>query len=73
MLYYTEPLSVSQVYSDNFQRFIAIQRTGPHVYRLNLPDGNYNDYYFQNGVCKLVELHQSMYTIKMELTNRPEF
>lgn len=67
MLYYQEPLNNSQVYSDNFQQFIMIKRTGNHSYRIDLPDGNYNDYHFQNGICTLVVIHHSMYTIKMEL------
>lgn len=67
MLYTREPLNTTQVYSDNFQQFITIKRTAPHSYRIRLPDGNYNDYYFQNGVCQLVVIHHSMYTIKMEL------
>jgi hypothetical protein len=68
MLYYREPISQSQVYSDNFQQFIAIKRMGNHTYRIDLPDGNYNDYHFQNGICTMVIIHHSMYTIKMELT-----
>jgi hypothetical protein len=67
MLYYDEPVKVSQVYSDNFQQFLSIKSLTRHSYRIELPDGNYNDYHFQNGICKLVEIHHSMYTIKMEL------
>ena len=67
MLYYEEPLKLSQVYSDNFQQFLSIKPLVGHVYRIELPDGSYNDYHFQNGICKLVEIHHAVYTIKMEL------
>jgi hypothetical protein len=67
LLYCQEPADSSTIYSDNFQQFLRIQKIGTHVYRVSLPDGNYNDYHFQNGICKLVEIHHSLYTIKMEL------
>ncbi len=67
LLYTTEPVSINQVYSDNFQCFLPVKKQAAHQYRVNLPDGNYNDYYFENGVCKLVVVNHSLYTIKMEL------
>jgi hypothetical protein len=67
LLYTTEPVSINQVYSDNFQCFLPVKKQATHQYRVNLPDGNYNDYYFENGVCKLVVVNHSLYTIKMEL------
>lgn len=67
LLYTTEPVAISQVYSDNFQCFLPIKKQAAHQYRVNLPDGNYNDYYFENGICKLVVVNHSLYTIKMEL------
>lgn len=66
LLYTTEPVDVQKIYSDNFQCFLPIQKNGAHQYRINLPDGNYNDYHFENGVCKLVVVHHSLYTIRME-------
>lgn len=67
LLYCKEPINITQVYSDSFQQILAIKRTAPNTYRINLPDGNYNDYYFQNGICKTVKVHHSLYTITMEL------
>jgi len=67
LLYTIEPVAVNQVYSDNFQCFLPIKKQAAHQYRVNLPDGNYNDYYFENGICKLVVVNHSLYTIKMEL------
>jgi hypothetical protein len=69
MLYLKEPAGILKVYSDNFQQFIAVNKLATHSYRLNLPDGNYNDYHFQNGICSKVLIHHSLYDIKIELTN----
>lgn len=66
-LYTKEPVNISQVYSDNFQCFLPIKKNAEHQYRVNLPDGNYNDYHFENGVCKLVIVNHSLYIIRMEL------
>lgn len=67
LLYCKEPVNIAQVYSDSFQQYVAIKKTAPNTYRINLPDGNYNDYYFQNGICKVVKVHHTLYTITMEL------
>jgi len=32
-----------------------------------LPDGNYNYYSFQNGICNKVEVHHTFYTIQITL------
>lgn len=68
MLYLREPVDIRQVYSDNFLKFIPIRRTAAHSYRVDLPDGNFNEYHFQNGICRQVVIHHSMYTIHMELS-----
>lgn len=67
LLYTKEPLNINQVYSDNFQCFLPIKKDAEHQYRVNLPDGNYNEYHFENGICKLVVVNHSLYTIRMEL------
>ena len=68
-LYSKEPESTSRVYSDNFQTFISIEKLGLHKYKITLPDGNYNYYYYKNGVLSLVEVHHSIYTASIVLTN----
>jgi hypothetical protein len=68
-LYSKEPENIGQVYSDNFQRFIAIQKTDQHKYKITFPDGNYNYYYYKNGVLNLVEVHHSLYSVNIVLIN----
>ncbi|MCY1527536.1 hypothetical protein D9M68_626050 [compost metagenome] len=66
LLYIREPLQDSLIYSDNFQCFVPIKKSGIHQYRIQLPDGNYNEYYFDRGICKRVVVHHTLYTISME-------
>lgn len=66
LLYSKEPVSEDKVYSDSFQQFLTIKKTDNHSYRIELPDGNYNDYHFQNGICQKVELHHSLFTINIQ-------
>ncbi|MCZ4245279.1 DUF6134 family protein [Pedobacter punctiformis] len=66
LLYSSEPVNITEVYSDNFQCFVPVQKKGNHQYRITLPDGNYNDYQFENGICRTVTVNHSLYTIKME-------
>ena len=67
LLYSKEPVGENQVYSDSFQQFLVIKKTSIHSYRIVLPDGNYNDYHFLNGVCQKVELHHSLFTINIQI------
>lgn len=67
MMYVKEPVDIKTVYSDKFQEFVKINKIGSHLYRLNLPDGNYNDYYFHGGICSQVSIYRSLYTIKITL------
>lgn len=67
LLYSKEPVNQQQVYSDSFQKFLAIEKIASHSYRIELPDGNYNDYHFSNGICEKVELHHSLYTISIQI------
>jgi len=66
-LYCMEPVNHKKVYSDAFQQFLTIQQLEKHKYKITLPDGNYNYYYYQNGICNKVEIYHSFYTLQMIL------
>jgi len=68
-LYSKEPENISKVYSDNFQTFLAIEKAAFHKYKITLPDGNYNYYYYKDGILNLVEVHHSFYSANIILTN----
>ncbi len=67
MMYLKEPVGISQIYSDNFQQYVQIKQVGGHIYRIDLPDGNYNFYTYDNGICNKVEIHHSFYKIQIQL------
>lgn len=68
LLYCREPGDNSRIYSDNFQQFLQVKQVSPHIYRIDLPDGNYNFYNYVNGICNSVDIHQSLYTIQIKRT-----
>ena len=68
-LYSREPGGIGKVYSDNFETFLAIQQPEPHKYKITLPDGNYNYYYYKNGVLNQIEVHHSFYSANIILLN----
>lgn len=67
LLYIQEPININTVYSDSFQQFLSIKKIAQNKYRIDLPDGNYNEYAFKNGVCNQVWVHHTLYTIEMKL------
>ncbi len=66
-VYVIEPLNITTVYSDNFQQHIDIQKIAEHHYKIKFPDGNYNEYFYANGVCSKIEIHHSLYSATIEL------
>jgi hypothetical protein len=66
-IYLNEPLQQRRIYSDNYQRFLPIQYIEPHHYRIELPNGDVNDYYYKNGVCILVDVKSTLYHSSIRL------
>ena len=66
-LYFKEPVGISQVYSDNFQQFVAIEKKPKGFYRIKFPDGNSNDYYYKNGICAAVHVDNTWYSADIVL------
>ncbi len=67
LLLRNEPRNLQKVYSDNYQEYLSVEKLAEHKYRLKLPDGNYNIYYFRNGICEALEINHSMYTLHIAL------
>jgi hypothetical protein len=66
-LYFREPNSINEVYSDHYERYLKIEKNGNENYTLKLPNGNKNTYYYSNGVCTKVKVEQSLFTIEFVL------
>lgn len=63
-MYIKEPVNINKVYSETFLRYLVIEAKGNSVYKLNLPDGNTNYYYYENGTCSKVVMEHSLFTIE---------
>lgn len=66
-LYFYEPVTIKQVYSDNYERYLNIEKTGNQYYTLKLPDGNKTTYYYSNGICTKVKVEQNLFTVEFVL------
>jgi hypothetical protein len=66
-LYYIEPSNIPYVFSEKFQKMIAVKSVGNKRYVLNLPNGNKAYYTYTNGVCSLVEAETDWATLKFVL------
>jgi hypothetical protein len=62
-LYFIEPAHISQIYSDNFECFLTIQKKDKDCYKIKLPDGNTNYYYYTNGICSKVKVEHSLFSV----------
>ena len=65
MLFFKEPAGVKQVYSNYYQTNLPIQQQESHSYKIDLPEGGSNTYYYNNGLCIRVDLHSSLFTAQM--------
>ena len=63
-LYFEEPFNLTEVYSEKFQRMVAVKSIGIHKYQLTLPDGNTAKYTYVNGQCSEVEAKTDWAVIK---------
>lgn len=68
-LYTMEPLHVRNIFMDKHRQFVPIEMTGPHRYKITFPDGGYNEYWYQNGICIRIKMNSTWFNIEMELKN----
>lgn len=66
-LYYSEPVNIREVFSDNFQQYLPICKTSTGQYRLDLPNGNSNYYIYHQGNLVRVEVEQPFYALQFIL------
>ncbi len=68
LLLYTDiPETITKVYSANFQKMLDIKKIEANKYRLTLPDGKHNYYTYKNGICTVVEIVRSLFTLQFVL------
>lgn len=68
-LYSTEPVLYTNVFADNFQAFVPIVKMADHHYRITLPDGSSNDYFYEGGICQKVQVRSSLFDAEFILAS----
>ena len=66
-LYTMEPLHMARLFVDKSQQFVPIESLGRHHYKITFPDGNSNEYFYEDGICTTVKLYGTWYNAEMEL------
>ncbi|HLF63037.1 MAG TPA: DUF6134 family protein [Saprospiraceae bacterium] len=66
-MYAREPKGISKVYSDILQHFLDIKQIANHHYQIHFPDGTYNEYFYENGICTRIAVYHTLYTGSIEL------
>ncbi|RYF90713.1 MAG: hypothetical protein EOO00_08745 [Chitinophagaceae bacterium] len=66
-LYFEEPKDQLTIFSDALGRKVPIKEIRKGMYRLDLPDGNFNYYNYVNGICTMIEIHHSFFEIQFVL------
>lgn len=66
-LYYEEPVNEKYIFSERFGKPIELENKGNGHYRLLLPDKNYCDYFYEEGVCTNVVVKNGARKIKFVL------
>ncbi|HEX6334213.1 MAG TPA: DUF6134 family protein [Flavisolibacter sp.] len=66
-LYTHEPVNASRIYSDKYQKYLAIQKIADRHYKIVFPDGNYSEYFYEGGTCTRVEVNNSLFNVVMLL------
>ncbi len=67
LLYTNIPKNINKVFSGNYQNLLDVKKIAENKYRLTLPDGKVNDYTYKNGICTLVEIVRSLFTVQFVL------
>lgn len=68
-MYSKEPVNIREVFIDKVQQIVPIKKMAEHHYRIELADGNYNDYFYTNGNCTLIRVHQGI--LDVEIVSKP--
>ena len=60
-LYFKEPVAISELYSDYYQKLLSIKTLSQHIYQIDLPEGGSNTYYYENGICRKVDIRSTLF------------
>lgn len=67
-LYYEEPVNYTQIYSDQFECMLNIEKIKSNNYKIELPDGNTNYYTYTDGTLSSIKLKHTFFSAEFILT-----
>lgn len=70
LLYTDMPVSITKVYSANYQKMADLKKVEENKYKLTLPDGKNNFYTYKNGLCTKVEVVRTLFSIEFVLREK---
>lgn len=69
-LYFEEPVDEQFIFSERYGRPFELVNKGNGQYRLLLPDKNYSDYFYDDGVCTIVKAKSGTKTFRFVLNDK---
>lgn len=69
-LYFEEPVNEQHIFSERFGKPLELVNKGEGHYRLLLPEKNYCDFFYTEGICKIVKAKNGNRTIKFVLADK---
>ncbi len=64
-LYFQEPRNIKEVFCENGRDFSTITKTNNGAYKVNLPNGNCNSFFYDEGKCVKVIIQHKFYTAEI--------
>jgi hypothetical protein len=66
-MYYEEPGTRTEVFSERFGEYLAVKNISNAQYELTMPDGRHNIYTYKNGRCSEVEVDHMLATLYFKI------
>ncbi len=66
-LYFHEPVGINFVYCDNQECYTQIIKTDDGGYKVKLPDGNSNCFYYSGDICTKIKVDHTFYSAEIIL------
>ncbi len=64
-LYFNEPKGVKSIFCDNEKEMIAVKYLGQGQYKVEISNGKYNIFHYENGRCVKVEAVSAMFNVTL--------
>lgn len=66
-LFFNEPIDIDVAYCETQECFVAVVKMVDGGYKVKLPDGNTNSYYYSGGVCTKIKINHTFYSAEIIL------